>query len=305
MALLIALSAVLLLATAGVLLYLSSRQSDAGQVDWKARISGDTDASAPVHLEQPGTDPIARWFNHHLQRAGLDVDTSVWQRASAIVLLIALVAGLFGGFAAGVVVLFAELAMAYLWALRREAARRVKTMEQLPDFIEFMMRSLSAGNSLEEALYSATADAEEPARSLFLSVSRQVRLGAPIEDVLEQAAEIHKIQDIRVMAMAARVNRRYGGSLKRIFKSLVQAIRERDAAARELRALTAETRFSAVVLAVVPLLLSVYILMQNPDYYLEMWNQTRGRGLLLFSVVLQATGILVIWRMLHAAEEEG
>ncbi len=145
-------------------------------------------------------------------------------------------------------------------------------------------------------------DAENPIRNLFLSVGRQVRLGAPIEEVLDQAAQDHGVNDIRVMAMAARVNRRYGGSLRRIFKSLVQAIRERDAAARELRALTAETRFSAVVLAVVPIVLSLYILLQNPDYYLDMWNQPRGRGLLLFSVFLQASGVGVIWRMLRSAE---
>ena len=93
--------------------------------------------------------------------------------------------------------------------------------------------------------------------------------------------------------------------MRRIFKSLVQAIRERDAAARELRALTAETRYSAMVLAIVPIGLSLYILSQNPDYYVEMWNQPTGRTLLLLSVALQACGVMMIWRMLRVAEREG
>ncbi len=295
--------AVLLLLMAAGLFLASSRQSQAVEIDWKARISGDTPTPATLPTAQSSRDPLLRWFDHHLQRAGLEVDATTLQKVLAAMLVIALLFGLAGGLLAGIVALFTQMVLAYLWSLRREAARRVRIMEQLPDFLEYMMRALSAGNSLEESLYNATAEAEEPSRSLFLSVSRQVRLGAPIEDVLDQAAEIHKIPDIRVMAMAARVNRRFGGSLRRIFKSLIQAVRERDAAARELRALTAETRFSAVVLAVVPIVLSAYILWQNPDYYLDMWNQSRGRGLLLLSVALQASGVLVIWRMLHAAEE--
>jgi tight adherence protein B len=293
---------VLLLIAAG-LLYFSAHQASDAKIDWKARIAGNSDLEVTAALPAQRGDPLLRWFNNHLHRAGLGVESSVLRRLVIGTLLIALFVALLGGPAAGLVVLVVELILAYLWLLRREANRKADIMGQLPDFVEYMMRSLTAGNSLEEALYSATVDAEEPVRGLFLSVGRQVRLGAPIEDVLEQAAEIHAIPDMRVMAMAARVNRRFGGSLKRIFKSLVQAIRERDAAARELRALTAETRFSAFVLAIVPIALSGYILWQNPEYYLDMWEQTRGRSLLLFSVILQATGVLVIWRMLNSAEE--
>ncbi len=296
--------AVVLLLVAVILLEIYGRRSQDAVIDWKARVTGDVEI-APARLSESTQDPLVRWFNHHLQRAGLDVETNVLKRLIIGMLGLGIIIGLMGGALMALVALFVEIVVAYLWFLRREAVRRARILEQLPDFIEYMMRTLSAGNSLEESLYSATAESDEPARSLFLSVSRQVRLGAPIEDVLDEAAEIHRIQDIRVMAMAARVNRRYGGSLKRIFKSLVQAIRERDSAARELRALTAETRFSAIVLAIVPLALSVYILLQNPEYYSEMWNDPKGRKLLFLSVILQTTGILVIWRMLHAAEERG
>ncbi len=296
---------ILLLLGAAYALLAGGRKADAREINWKARIAGDGDVAATPALPAGPGDPILRFFNVHLHRAGLDVESFVLRRLLLGILALALAAALVAGLAAAVIVLAVELTLGLLWLIHREAARRARILDQLPEFLEYMMRSLTAGNSIEEALYNATTDADEPIRSLFLSVGRQVRLGAPIEDVLDQVAEIHAIQDLRVMALAARVNRRYGGSLKRIFKSLIQAIRERDAAARELRALTAETRFSAIVLAVVPIALSAYILLQNPDYYLEMWAQSQGRRLLLFSMALQASGVFVIWRMLHAAEERG
>lgn len=304
---LVMLSAVALLLLAAVFLWLGSRQASRVDIDWQARIVGERPATGHAEFESEGrrVGMTDGWYARQLQRAGLDPESSGPLRWLLVCGLLVIVITLSAGVLPGVVA-FAILACgAWLWLMNRIAKRRAKILEQLPDFVEHMVRALAAGNSLEEALYSATADAEQPIRGLFLSVARQVRLGAPIEDVLDEAALIHDVNDVRVMAMAARVNRRYGGSLRRIFKSLVQAIRERDAAARELRALTAETRFSAVVLAVVPIGLSLYILSQNPDYYVDMWNQSTGRILLLLSVFLQASGVMVIWRMLRVAEREG
>lgn len=292
-----------LLVLAAVLLLMGSRRSVQSDIDWRARISGEALPIEASRRQQPSQDPLLGWIINRLHRAGLEFDAVHPRRIVVIGLIGFALIWLLVSLIAAILVLAVTLVVTWLWLMRRAAARRRRILDQLPDFLEYMLRALSAGNSLEESLYSATADSDEPIRGLFLSVARQVRLGAPIDDVLDQIATEHDLPDIRVMALAARVSRRYGGSLKRIFKSLIQAIRERDSAARELRALTAETRFSAVVLAVVPLMLSFYILLQNPDYYLDMWAQASGRTLLILSMGLQLTGVLVIWRMLKSAEE--
>jgi tight adherence protein B len=136
-----------------------------------------------------------------------------------------------------------------------------------------------------------------------MSIGRQVRLGAPIESVLMEAAEIHQLLDLRVLSLAAAVNRKFGGSLRNILRSLIYAIRTRDTAARELRALTAETRFSAVVLSIIPVAIMLFIIVQNPGYYADMWAQKGGRVLLGGSVLLQLAGIFTIFRMMRSAED--
>lgn len=293
-----------LLLLAAILLWVSARNTPQTEIDWAARVAGDAESAAAAALQQTGVPRRESWLNRHLMRAGLEPNSAAPRRYLMFVGFIVVLGTVFAGAILGIVLLLVFAAWAWFWLLNREAKRRARILEQLPDFVEHMVRALSAGNSLEESMYSATADAEQPIRNLFISVGRQVRLGAPIEEVLDKAADDYGVAEIRVMAMAARVNRRFGGSLKRIFKSMVQAIRERDAATRELRALTAETRFSAVVLAVVPIALSGYILLQNPDYYLDMWNQSAGRVLLLISGALQVAGVAVIWRMLRVAETE-
>ena len=176
-------------------------------------------------------------------------------------------------------------------------------MSQLPGFLESGLRVLQAGNTLEESLALAAVESPEPLKPLFQSVGRQVRLGAPLDQVLAEMADIHRIRDIKVIALAASINRKYGGSLRNVFRSLITAIRSRDAAARELRALTAETRFSAVVLAVIPALLTVYIYFQSQEYYVSMWATTGGRITLILGVALQVIGVFVIYRMMAATED--
>ncbi len=298
-------AAVLLAAGALLLLLIGRRPERMDQEELRARALG-AEGLRERRIATPGADagdPLRRFLAARLLRAGLEVSPGALGRGLALAAAVLLIAVLVLGFAVSLVLAASAVLAGFGWLAHRQARRHAELIQQLPDFLEHLGRSLGAGNSLEDGLAEATAESPEPIRSLFGSVSRQVRLGAPVDDVLYESAALHAFSELRVMAMAARVNRRYGGSLKRIFRSLIQAIRERDAAGRELRALTAETRFSALTLAVVPIVLMLYILVQNPAYYGEMWALPAGRSLLLGCLLLQAAGVAVIWRMLQAAEE--
>ena len=246
-------------------------------------------------------NPLSRWVLHQFWRAGVQLDPArlrlVWIGLPLSALLITL---LFGVSMMLLVLMIAGLLL-HLYLGRRAAARRNDIMEQLPDFLDQILRALSAGNSLEDALAESARDARNPVREVFLTISRQVRLGAPVEEALARQADIHELTDLHVLAMAASVNRQYGGSLRRIVKSLVHAIRSRDSAARELRALTAETRLSATALVVITVGLTLYVWTQNPDYYAEMWSGFGTRLMLLASVLLQASGIAIIYSMVRSS----
>ncbi|MEQ1439613.1 type II secretion system F family protein [Fontimonas sp. SYSU GA230001] len=266
-------------------------------------MGGDEAAYVIRHGDGQIRNPVLRWACHLIWRTGSDMNADTVARILLVLGLLAVIAvavlGLFGGlWATGVVIAFG-----WAWLSRRAAQRRAKITEQLPAFLEAVIRVLAAGNTLDEAISASARESPEPIRPLFLSVGRQVRLGAPIEAVLMETAEIHRLRDLKVMALAAAINRKYGGSLRNVLRSLIQAVRARDTAARELRALTAETRFSALVLSIIPVGLMLYIFAQNPDYYRNMWADGVGRVLLVLSVSLQLAGIFVIYRMMRSTEE--
>lgn len=248
-------------------------------------------------------NPLLRWACHLVWRTGAELSADTVARILLVIVGLAVVAIVVLGWFGGLSAIAMLLAFGWAWLNRQGALRRARIVEQLPPFIESVIRVLGAGNTLDEALAASARESTDPIRPLFLSISRQVRLGAPIESVLMETAEIHRLRDLKVLALAAAINRKYGGSLRNLLRSLIQAVRARDSATRELRALTAETRFSAFVLSVIPVGLMVYIFAQNPDYYRAMWFDGVGRWLLIGSVAMQVTGVLFIYRMMRSTEE--
>jgi tight adherence protein B len=248
--------------------------------------------------------PGVRWASMLLWRAGSEVQP----RSVAVYLLVLIVLLVLILFIAGPV--FGGLAdisvlLVLLFVLSRRAARRrALIIEQLPGFLENLIRILAAGNSLEESLGSAAKEAPDPIRPLFESVGRQVRLGAPIDQVLGDAARLYGLRDLSVMALAANINRRYGGSLRSVLKSLITAIRQRAMAQRELRALTAETRFSAFVLSIVPIGLTIWIYINNHDYYKTMYHDPAGFWMIWIAAGLQVAGVITLYRMVNSIGDE-
>lgn len=248
-------------------------------------------------------NPLLRWMCYLVWRTGSELAPDTVARILVVIVVLAVVAIAVLGVFGGVSTIAILLAFGWAYLSRQAAQRRMRIVEQLPGFLEGVIRVLGAGNTLDEAISAAARESPDPIRPLFLSVGRQVRLGAPIETVLMETAEIHELRDLKVMALAAAINRKYGGSLRNVLRSLIQAVRSRDTAARELRALTAETRFSAMMLSIIPVGLMLYIFAQNPDYYRNMWADSVGRWLLVISVALQVVGVLVIYRMMRSTED--
>lgn len=286
----------------GLFLYADLR-ARRDEVNLRLRVGDTREAAVQGVRDNQLRNPLLRGACHVLWRSGLEVEPDTVAKVLWVLVALVPTAMLILGPFRGAIALGLIMAFGYGVLRQRAARRRAKIVSQLPAFLEAGLRVLQAGNTLEESIALAAVESPEPLKPLFQSVGRQVRLGAPLDQVLSEVAEIHRIRDIKVIALAASINRKYGGSLRNVFRSLIAAIRSRDAAARELRALTAETRFSAWVLAVIPAVLTTYIYFQNQEYYTSMWATTGGRITLILGVALQVLGVFIIYRMMASTED--
>ncbi|MCK8515210.1 type II secretion system F family protein [Methylonatrum kenyense] len=183
---------------------------------------------------------------------------------------------------------------ALLIKARRRAARMTA---QFPTFLDQVVRGVRTGASLHGAMLTAIANTREPLAEVLSPAERALRMGASLHEVFHDAADRYELEAFRALAAGIEINTRYGGSPVTLLESIARMIRERDRWARELRAMTGETRFSALVLALMPVGLAAYMFASNPEYLMHMWEHETGQLVLIGSVAWQALGCFLLWRM--------
>lgn len=234
---------------------------------------------------------------NQLKRAG--VVPAQWMLSAVIACLV--LAALVGVSLSGAwgVLLYPMTAFGAGWMFLRYRARRQRRMmiEQTPAFIDHLMRAVATGNTLDAALISATGEAREPLLQVFEQVVRDIRLGGGLEEALEEATRTYDLDELRILSLAVRVNRKYGSSIQDLLKSVVKLIRRAESARREFKSMTSETRLSAWVLSLLPVLLAIYIVFTNPLYLDSLLYDPTGRIFLGVAIVLQIIGAFILWRM--------
>src|SRR5579875_845121 len=139
------------------------------------------------------------------------------------------------------------------------------------------------------------AAAMESRASLVQALQRAV------EDAPDAMAQRTHSGVFHCFASILAVQHLVGGDLPGLLMNLAAAIHERLQLQAELRALTAQARFSGWVLAALPFVVVGVMLMASPSYISPLFNTEAGRVLLLFALVLLGVGLLSI-RILNRVE---
>ncbi len=179
--------------------------------------------------------------------------------------------------------------------------RRLQRMiEQLPQLLDHAVRSLKSGRTLADAVLNAIDASDDPLRTAMGRIKRNVLLGVSLPEATHDFAELYEQDELRLFALGLKVNHRYGGNASELLENLIKMIRERDQGARQLRAMTGETRVTAVVLALLPVSVAGYFLLTNPTYLVGMWADDSGQ--MVADRRLQHAGHRVRGAVAHAEE---
>lgn len=183
-------------------------------------------------------------------------------------------------------------------ALLAAAERSLKKFEeQLPDALDMMTRALRAGHALNTAVEMVGEEMPEPIAPEFTAVSDEVRLGLSMGEALENLSHRVPLTDLRFFAVTVALHRETGGNLTEIFEKIAHLIRERQQFRRQVEALTAEGRFSAVVLVFLPLAMALYLFLTNREYIEPLWADPVGRIMSVAGVIFMTVGYFVMRRM--------
>lgn len=188
-------------------------------------------------------------------------------------------------------------ALVWLWLRSRIDKQRKQLTRQLPDFLDGMVRMASIGNSLPMSFQTVSTTVQMPLREVLDRAMSSVRAGLDLDRALQLAAKPYRLEELELLHVVLGTGMRMGGRADQILQRMSDFMRDLGHARQELHAITAETRLSAWVLGLLPLLVAVSMTLLNPAFYMPMFTQPLGHKLLLIALALEATGGFLLYRL--------
>jgi tight adherence protein B len=181
----------------------------------------------------------------------------------------------------------------------RRSQRRKAFAKALPDTLQLISGSLAAGLSLAQALDTVVGDGMEPIASEFRRVLVETRLGVSLEEALEGVATRFESKDFGWVVMAIRIQRQVGGNLAELLDTVAATMRERQYLRRQVGALAAEGKLSAIVLGLLPPLFLLYLVLTNWDYVSPLFTDLRGIVMLAGGTLWLGVGVFWMSRLVR------
>jgi tight adherence protein B len=171
--------------------------------------------------------------------------------------------------------------------------------EQLPEALDFLSRSMRAGHGFSVALEMLATDSPEPLASAFRRISNDIQLGSSLEVALKKMGTLVPLIDVRFFVSSVLLQQETGGNLGEILSKLALIIRERFRLKGQVKAASAHGRITALVLTLMPIGVSLFMMLLNPQYLKGMIATDIGRHLVYGAIVGQIIGYVIIQKIVN------
>jgi len=190
-------------------------------------------------------------------------------------------------------------AVPFLWLKSRERASLARFEEQLPEALDLMARAMRSGHALSSAMEVVAQEMEAPIAPEFAAAVDEIKFGLGLQDVLENLCSRVPLADLRFLAIAVLVHKETGGNITEVFSNISRLVRQRLQFRRQLKALTAEGRISAIVMLLLPPAMFAYLYFAAYKYVSTLWTDQTGHAMVAGALVAQAVGYLVMKKMVN------
>ena len=167
----------------------------------------------------------------------------------------------------------------------------------MPDALELVARALRAGHAFSAGLKLAADEFDDPLGTEFQQSIQEINFGVSVQDALKNLARRIDCDDLKYFVVSVILQRETGGNLAEIIDSIAYIIRERFKLRGKIRVLSAEARFSAIILSAIPFFIVLAIRVTSPDYLSALFTQPLGRVMVAIALVMMGLGMLVMKKM--------
>lgn len=285
------------------LLMLASARGRANAERARAHLAAQTEQvraryAQAAEAEPPSTvrDLRRRWADL-MRRADMTPTRGTYLRWGVPMLCLVVAGAATGGAIGMVSMLVVSVATASFLIWLRISRLKGKMLRQLPGFLDGVVRLMTIGSSVPAAFQNSVANTEPPLRQCLVQAIHLQRAGKELDQAVLQMGRAYDLDELVIVSSVLRLSQRYGGRADVVMERTAAFMRDREEAQRELMALSAETRLSAWVLGLLPLVVAGGLFMMNAGYIMMMWKDPTGRAMMLSAAALEVAGILMLYRL--------
>jgi len=189
--------------------------------------------------------------------------------------------------------------MPVLFVQFRAGARRKKFLEQFPNAIDLIARSLQAGHPAPVAIGVVAQQMSDPIGTEFGLVVDEMTYGVDRDQALRNLAERFPAPELMMFVASVQVTRETGGNLAEVFLKLSEVIRTKAQLRKKVMAISAEGRMSCLVVSALPVVVGGAILALRPGYYADVASDPLFWPMMICPPMLLLLGVWTIWRMVN------
>ena len=167
-----------------------------------------------------------------------------------------------------------------LFLLRKNKMKQ-RLVEQLPEICRTLANATRSGMTLTQGINMVAQEAAEPAKGEFRRLAQEISLGIDFNAALKAMEKRLESREFQLFVATLLIQKKAGGNLFSVLDEMGQTLEDRKILLQEIKTMTAEQRYVAYMVPVLPIFL---VLMMNNviDGFIDPLFSGIGIILLLF-----------------------
>ncbi len=177
--------------------------------------------------------------------------------------------------------------------------RQKKFLEEFPNALDVMVRSIKSGLPLNDSLRLIASDGQEPVKTEFRRVVESQQVGLSVPEACARMMLTMPLPEVNFFSIVITIQGQAGGNLSEALGNLSRVLRDRKKMKAKVSALSMEAKASAAIIGALPFIVTLLVYLTSPEYIAIIFTDPRGHLILLISGVWMSIGIFVMRNMIN------
>ena len=194
---------------------------------------------------------------------------------------------------------FAGIGLPHMVISKMIARRLNKFTVNFPDAIDLMVRGLRSGLPITETLGIVSSEIPGPVGVEFRAVSDKMKIGRTMEAALQETADRLGTSEFQFFVITLAIQRETGGNLAETLSNLSDVLRKRSQMKLKIRAMSSESKASAIIVGSLPFIVFALVWMMNPVYMHGFFTDQRLMVAGLGGLTWMSIGVFIMAKMVN------